>query len=225
MLRLFRRKANQQYLSGAAKYLSEKYEPTVQYCIVPGDVPPVPKRPVNKHVEQENKDTLPVEKPSIKYSLPVDEQEIKYSLKDSYNSEKIDQEMEKHLDSDKDEDVVRTLNQYMNSTFVEHLYEYIRQKNLKDPDVYKAAQLDRRLFSKIMSDTQYKPAKDTAVALAFALKLSLEEAEQLLKSAGYVFSHSIKRDVIIEYFFRSKIYDLSDINAVLYRMGQKEIGR
>lgn len=225
MLRLFRRKANQQYLSGAAKYLKEKYEPTVQYCIVPWDVPSAPKKPENKPAEQEKTDSLPIDKPQIKYSLRVDEPGIKHSRKQSYNSEKIDQAMGEHLDSDKDDDLTRTLNQYMNSTFVEHLYEYIRQKNLKDPDVYKAAQLDRRLFSKIMSDTQYKPAKDTAVALAFALKLSLEEAEQLLQSAGYVFSHSIKRDVIIEYFFRSKIYDLSDINAVLYRMGQKEIGR
>ena len=117
------------------------------------------------------------------------------------------------------------LNRYVNATFVDHLCEYIRQKNLKDPQVYKAACLDRRLFSKIMSDSRYQPAKDTAIALAFALRLNLSEVTELLFSAGYTLSHSIQRDVIIEYFFRAGIYDLSDINAVLEEMGQKEIGR
>ena len=89
----------------------------------------------------------------------------------------------------------------------------------------KAAQMDRRLFSKMMSDRNYKPSKDTAVALVIALELSLKQANDLLSRAGYALSHSNKRDVIIEYFIRERIYNLSDINEVLYRLDQKIIGR
>lgn len=96
---------------------------------------------------------------------------------------------------------------------------------MRDAEVYKAAQLDRRLFSKIMSDKDYKPAKDTAIAIAIALQLSLEEATDLLSRAGYTFSHSNKKDIIIEYFFRERIYKLDDINEVLFNLGQKIIGR
>ena len=91
---------------------------------------------------------------------------------------------------------------------------------MKDADVYKAAQVDRRLFSKIVSDREYKPAKDTCVAFAFALKLTLPEAEDLLSRAGYTLSHSSKRDVVIEYFFKEHIYNLNDVNGVLYQLQQ-----
>ena len=76
-----------------------------------------------------------------------------------------------------------------------------------------------------MSNAEYKPSKDTVIALAFALKLTLKETEDLLARAGYTFSHSNKRDVIIEYFFREGIHNLIDINEVLYRLNQKIIGR
>ena len=96
---------------------------------------------------------------------------------------------------------------------------------MRDVDVYKAAQVDRRLFSKIVSDREYKPAKDTCVAFALALRLTLGEAEDLLSRAGYTLSHSSKRDVVIEYFFKEHIYDLNDINDILYQLEQKVIGR
>ena len=117
------------------------------------------------------------------------------------------------------------LNKNQNQTFVDCLLYYIDSKNLKGSEVYKAAQIDKRLFSKIVSDREYKPSKDTAIALAFALKLSLAEAQNLLSRAGYTLSHSSTRDIIIEYFFREKIYDVIDINEVLYRLKQKMIGR
>ena len=96
---------------------------------------------------------------------------------------------------------------------------------MRDSEVYKTAQIDRRLFSKIMSNREYKPAKDTVIALALALKLSLEETNDLLSRAGYILSHSNKKDVIIEYFLRERIYKLNDINEVLFNLDQKIIGR
>ena len=77
----------------------------------------------------------------------------------------------------------------------------------------------------MVSNRDYKPSKDTAIALAFALRLSLDEANDLLSRAGYTFSHSNKRDIIIEYFFREGIFNLMDVNEVLYRLDQKIIGR
>ena len=81
------------------------------------------------------------------------------------------------------------------------------------------------MFSKIVTNRDYKPAKDTAIALALALELTLEEANDLLSRAGYTFSHSNKRDIIIEFFFREKIYNLIDANDILYRLDEKLIGR
>ena len=113
----------------------------------------------------------------------------------------------------------------VNITFVEKLADLIRLRGVRDAAVYRAAQLDRRLFSKMMSDREYKPSKDTAVAIALALHLPLEQANDLLSRAGYTLSHSSKRDVVIEYFFRERIYNLTDINIVMDRLGMKIIGR
>jgi hypothetical protein len=85
--------------------------------------------------------------------------------------------------------------------------------------------MDRRLFSKIICNDNYKPSKDTALALIFALRLSLSEAMDMLERAGYTLSHSIQRDIIIEYFIKEKVYNLNNINAFLYNMGEKIIGR
>ena len=117
------------------------------------------------------------------------------------------------------------MDQVENHTFANKLSDYIAQKGMRDPAVYKAANMDRRLFSKIMTDYGYQPSKDSVLALAFALKLTPDEANDLLEGAGYTLSHSIRRDVVIEYFFRSKIYRLTDINIVLDQLGLKMIGR
>lgn len=117
------------------------------------------------------------------------------------------------------------LDNCLDLTFVDLVIRYINRNGWRDSRVYKAAQMDRRLFSKIMSDRNYKPSKDTAIALAIALELTLKQANDLLSRAGYTLSHSNKRDVIIEYFIREGIHDLSDINEVLYNLDQKIIGR
>lgn len=117
------------------------------------------------------------------------------------------------------------LDNCLNLSFVEMVCRYIAEKGWRDSRVYKAAQMDRRLFSKMMSNLDYKPSKDSALALAIALELTLKQTNDLLSRAGYTLSHSDKRDVVIEYFIREGIYNLSDINEVLYRLDQKIIGR
>lgn len=119
----------------------------------------------------------------------------------------------------------KPLSSVTNLTFVQKLQHYIYKRGLVETQVYKAALMDRRLFSKIMSNKDYKPSKDTALALIFALKLGMEEAVDLLERAGYTLSHSIRRDIIIEYFIKERIYNLNNINAFLYNMNEKIIGR
>ena len=110
-------------------------------------------------------------------------------------------------------------------TFTEELIRLIGESGKKDSQIYRAADIDKRLFSKIMSDHDYKPSKDTAIALALALRLSFEELLDFISRAGYTVSHSSKRDLIIEFFFQKKQYRLIELNDALYRFGEKPLGR
>lgn len=111
----------------------------------------------------------------------------------------------------------------LEETFSEMVLRKIDEAGLKDSEVYKKANVDRKLFSKIRSNKDYMPSKSTAIALGIALELPLEEMENLLKKAGFAFSHSNKADVIVEYFVQEKKYDLSTINRTLYAFNQKLI--
>ena len=101
-------------------------------------------------------------------------------------------------------------------TFSIELFKLIDAKG-KDPvDVYKRAYIDRKLFSKIRTNEDYQPSKNTVIALALAMELSLEETQTLLKRAGFTLSRSIMFDVIIEYFITHENYDIVEINKVLF---------
>lgn len=155
---------------------------------------------------------------SLKDSKP------RYSRKDNYNAKSVSAFMQT-MSVSATTPGIEGLEANIDMSFVDKLLEYINQKQLRDSTVYKAAQVDRRLFSKIVSDRTYKPSKDTCIAFVLALQLSLDEATDMLSRAGYTLSHSSKRDVIIEYFIREKVYNLNDINEILFRLEQKTLGR
>lgn len=99
--------------------------------------------------------------------------------------------------------------------FQKVLFNFIDEKELKDSDVYNKVHIDRRLFSKIRSDCDYHPSKDTVLLLGFALELKEEEIEKLLNSASYSLPKNNVYDLIIRFCFIEGIYELSEVNSLL----------
>jgi len=108
--------------------------------------------------------------------------------------------------------------------FAEYLWKLIDEKGMTDVETYKKAHIDRRIFSKIRNEKNYMPSKRTILAIAIALECDSEEMSTLLHHAGYHLSTFSKEDVIIDYFFENKIYDLFLINEILDRFGFKTLG-
>ena len=109
-------------------------------------------------------------------------------------------------------------------SFSEELVWLIDERGLKDPQVYRAANITRQLFSKIRSKSAYRPTKKIALALAVALRLSLEQTDDLLARAGLALSHASVFDIIVEYHIVNEIYDVAAINEALYAYDQELLG-
>ena len=108
------------------------------------------------------------------------------------------------INSNKDENKFQSL-----------LFKYIDDRDLKDSDVYNKVHIDRRLFSKIRSNSNYHPSKDTVILLGLALKLNLDEMLDLLNSASYSLPKNNYFDLIIRFCFIEGIYNLKDVNDLL----------
>ncbi len=122
----------------------------------------------------------------------------------------------------------KSLEEYMKSmdkSFAYKLFDYIDSKGMTDVECYKKANVDKKTFSKIKCNPDtYKPSKQTAVAFAIALELTLDETQDLLASAGMTLSRSFTFDKIIRYFLQKGIYDIFEINEALFEFDQVLLG-
>ena len=108
--------------------------------------------------------------------------------------------------------------------FTETLLKLIDKTGKKDSQIYKKANLSKQHFSKIRNNPNYKPTKQTAIALALALELDLEATKDLIGRAGYALSNSSKFDLIIRYFIEQGNYNVVEINIALYEFDQSLLG-
>ena len=118
------------------------------------------------------------------------------------------------------DDIIR----HREDTFQEYLFRLIDRKGLEDKEVYKKANIDRKHFSKIRSNANYNPSKRTALALAVALGLNLDETRDLLLKAGIALSRSNTFDIIMEYCIEHRITDIYEINCILFKYDQPMLG-
>lgn len=109
-----------------------------------------------------------------------------------------------YIDSNKNENKFQRL-----------LFKYIDDRDLKDSDVYNKVHIDRRLFSKIRSDEDYHPSKDTVILLGLSLELNINEITSLLESASYSLPYNNHYDLIIRFCFLEGIYDIKEVNELL----------
>ena len=113
--------------------------------------------------------------------------------------------------------IISYLNHHKSKNFRDLLFSYIDKKNLKDSEVYKRVDIDRRLFSKIRCNENYIPSKNTIIKLGLALKLDRNSLDKLLNSAGYCLGENNNFDLIVVYCLENSIYDLNVVNDYLFK--------
>ena len=110
------------------------------------------------------------------------------------------------------------------ASFAVTLVDLIKRSGKKNSEIYKKANVDKKLFSKIINNVNYHPSKQTAIAFAIALELDLPQTQDLIGRAGYTLTHSSKFDLIIEFFILKNRYDIFEINEVLFEFDEVLLG-
>ncbi len=112
-----------------------------------------------------------------------------------------------------------------NESFSEYLLQLINERDMKNSEVYRGANISKQVFSKIFSKKEYHPTKNTICALAISLHLSVDEANELLEKEGMILSRSSRFDIAVRYFLEHKMYNIVDDNIKLYDNGLEPLGQ
>ena len=212
--------------SGIDDFLMDRFESMMlDECIYPDDKEaPVEKKPVKKHgpsipflgkSAKEFRASEPCES-AARYDKPDDETAADFAVMGSAP-------MAAMSCSAPGMSLAERVS-HISDTWQEMLLNMIDEKGYTDTEIYKKANIDRKLFSKIRSNPAYQPKKITAVAFALALELNLDETRDFIARAGYAFSPSSVFDLIIEYFIMNNVFDIYQINLALFEHDQPTIG-
>lgn len=109
-------------------------------------------------------------------------------------------------------------------SFSERVLQMVEKSGMTPKEFYSKANLTRQVFHVLNSNRNYRPTRTTAFACAIGLELSLEQTKELLMSAGYAFSHSLRTDIVVEYYIRNRIYDIERINSALFHYDLQVLG-
>ena len=112
----------------------------------------------------------------------------------------------------------------LDESFSQSVLRLVDERGMTDAQCYKRANISKQVFSRLRSNPQYKPSKPTALALAVALELDPDETRALLEEAGLTLSHSLKLDVIVEFFLNERRFNVMEINEVLFDHDQPLLG-
>lgn len=147
-------------------------------------------------------------------------EDIDYILNNAelQQNEKSDSVSEKSKNSKSIEDYIR-----LDKKFAYKLYDLIELKNMSTVECYKKANVSKQTWHKIETDKTYKPNKKTVISFAIALRLTIEETQMLLKTVGFVLSESNLFDVIIMYCIENSIYDVFEIDSILFKYDQETL--
>lgn len=109
-------------------------------------------------------------------------------------------------------------------SFSDMVLRIMKEQDMTGPDVYKAANVSRSVFSKLASDKEHVPRKHIALAIALSLHLDTDEIEELINKAGYALSDYVESDVIISYCISKDIKDVFEVNQILHLYGLPLLG-
>ena len=101
--------------------------------------------------------------------------------------------------------------------------DLLAEKEMKPVEFYKKAGISKEHFSKIKNNVDYQPSKSATMAMVLALKLPLNEAEELMAKAGYTFSTALIQDLVVKFFIQEGIFDVDAVNVELYKLGKKPL--